>query len=65
MLRGNFIRRISSDHSEWGEDRIALELRAKLGVDHASSTIRRYMAPGSERGAPPEPPGGPSWPAAG
>jgi hypothetical protein len=38
------IRRISSDHPEWGEDRMALELKAKLGVEHAPSTIRRYMA---------------------
>jgi transposase InsO family protein len=37
------IRRISSDHPEWGEDRIALELKAKLGVEHAPNTIRRYM----------------------
>ena len=38
-----FIRRISSDHPEWGEDRIALELKLKLGVEHSTSTIRRYM----------------------
>jgi putative transposase len=40
----SLIRRISSDHPEWGEDRIALELKAKLGVEHAPNTIRRYMA---------------------
>ena len=40
----SLIRRISSDNPEWGEDRIALELKAKLGVEHASSTIRRHMA---------------------
>jgi len=28
----NLIRRISSDHPEWGEDRIALELKVELGV---------------------------------
>jgi hypothetical protein len=39
----SLIRRISSDHPEWGEDRIALELKAKLGVEHAPSTIGRYM----------------------
>ena len=39
----NLIRRISADHPDWGEDRIALELKAKLGVEHAPSTIRRYM----------------------
>ncbi len=39
-----FIRRISSDHPEYGEDRIALELEVKFGIRHASSTVRRYMA---------------------
>ena len=39
----DFIRRISSDHPEYGEDRIALELEVKFGVRHASSTVRRYM----------------------
>jgi len=37
------IRRISSEHPEWGEDRIALEVQLKLGVKHAASTVRRYM----------------------
>jgi putative transposase len=37
------IRRISQDHAEWGEDRIAEELAIKLGVKHSTSTIRRYM----------------------
>ncbi len=37
-----FIRRISGDHPEWGEDKIALELKLKLGVEHSTSTIRRY-----------------------
>jgi hypothetical protein len=45
-----FIRRISGDHPEWGEDRIAEELAAKFGVEHAASTIRRYMV---SRGRPP------------
>ncbi len=44
-----FIRRISTDHPEWGEDRVALELKLKLGVDHAPSTVRRYMV---KRGGP-------------
>jgi len=39
----SLIRRISSDNPGWGEDRIALDLKAKLGVEHAPSTIRRYM----------------------
>jgi putative transposase len=38
-----FIRRISSDHPEYGEDRIALELEVKFGIRHSSSTVRRYM----------------------
>jgi len=38
-----FIRRISGDHPEWGEDRIALELNLKLGVDHSPRTISMYM----------------------
>jgi putative transposase len=47
-----FIRRMSSDHPEWGEDRIAEELAAKFGIEHSASTIRRYMASrnGSPRG---------------
>jgi putative transposase len=45
-----FIRRISGDHPEWGEDRIALELKLELGVEHSTSTIRRYMV---ETGSPP------------
>ena len=39
----DFIRRISSDHPEYGEDRIALELEVKFGIRHACSTVRRYM----------------------
>ena len=46
----DFIRQISADHPEWGEDRIALELKLKLGVEHSPSTIRRYMV---ERATPP------------
>ena len=38
-----FIRRISGDHPEWGEDRIAEELAAKFGIHHSASTIRRYI----------------------
>ena len=41
-----FIRRISSDHPEWGEDRIALELELKLGAAHDPSTVRVYMIEG-------------------
>ena len=39
----DFIRRISSDHPEYGEDRIALELEVKFGIRQACSTVRRYM----------------------
>ena len=49
------IRRISRESPTWGEDRIALELRAKLGVRRAASTVRRYMVrprpSGRSRGA--------------
>ena len=38
-----FIRRISSDHPEYGEDRIALELEIKFGIKHSPTTIRKYM----------------------
>ncbi|MDY0001750.1 MAG: integrase core domain-containing protein [Polyangia bacterium] len=38
----NFIKRISRDHPEYGAARIALELKLKLGVEHAESTIDRY-----------------------
>jgi len=38
-----FIRRISGDHPDWGEDKVAEELAAKLGIQHSASTIRRYM----------------------
>jgi hypothetical protein len=41
----SFIQRISADHPEWGEDKIAEELAAKFGVEHSTSTIRGYMVP--------------------
>ena len=44
-----FIKRISGDHPEWGEDKIAEELAAKFGIQHSPSTIRRYMAPRTGR----------------
>jgi hypothetical protein len=43
-----FIRRISGDHSEWGEDKIAEEFDAKFGIHHSASTIRRYMVQSSD-----------------
>jgi transposase InsO family protein len=44
------IRRISREHPAWGEDRIRDELRLKLGVEHSTSTIRKYMVSPEERG---------------
>ena len=38
-----FIKRISADHPEYGEDRIALELEIKFGIKHSPPTIRKYM----------------------
>jgi len=38
-----FIRRISSDHPEYGEDHIAIELEIKFGIKHSEATIRKYM----------------------
>jgi transposase InsO family protein len=49
------IRRISADHPEWGEDKIAEELAVKLGVRHSTSTIRKYMVRRRE------PRGGQTW----
>ena len=48
----SLIRRISSENPRWGEDRIALELKVKLGVEHAPRTIRRYMVTGEDNGRP-------------
>jgi hypothetical protein len=45
----HFIRRISSDHPEYGEDRIALELEVKFGILHSPATIRKYMLKGPLR----------------
>ncbi len=42
----DFIRRISGDHPEYGEDRIALELELKLGIRHSAATVRKYMVKG-------------------
>ena len=38
-----FIKRISGDHPEYGEDRIALELEVKFGIKHSEATVRKYM----------------------
>ena len=44
---------MAQDNSLWGEERIANELRPKLGVCLSSRTVRKYMpkrAPGTPRG---------------
>ena len=41
-----FIRRISSEHPEYGEDRIALELELKCGIKHSTATIHKSMVTG-------------------
>ncbi len=46
MKHIQFIRRISSDHPEYGEDRIALELELKFGIRHSPATIRKYRVMG-------------------
>jgi len=46
----DLIRRISREHPAWGEDRIRDELLLKLGVEHAASTVRKYMLRPEERG---------------
>ena len=38
-----FIKRISADHPDYGEDRIALELEVKFGIKHSTATVRKYM----------------------
>jgi len=49
----DFIRRISGDHPEYGEDRIALELEVKFGIKHSPATVRKYMVkPPRPRGDP-------------
>ena len=42
-----FIKRISGDHPDYGEDRIALELEVKFGITHSQATIRKYMVKSS------------------
>ena len=34
---------MSIDEPGWGSDRIADELRLKLGIRHAVSTVQKYM----------------------
>jgi len=43
-----FIRRIPSDHPEYGEDHIALELEIKFGIKHSEASIRKYMVKTSQ-----------------
>jgi len=48
----DFIRRISTDHPEYGKERIALELEIKFGIEHSPTTVGKYMVrkPGRPRG---------------
>ena len=39
----DFIRRNSGDHPEYGEDRIAIEMKIKLGIKHSEATVRKFM----------------------
>ena len=39
----DLIRQMSFDEPGWGADRIADELRLKLGIRRASSTVQKYM----------------------
>ena len=34
---------MSADDSTWGEDKIFEELSPKFGIEHSTSTIRKYM----------------------
>jgi len=43
-----FIKRISADHPEYGEARIALEFEVKFGIKHSTATIRKYMVKSSK-----------------
>ena len=42
-LHQDLIRKMSIDEPGWGTDRIADELRLKLGIRHAASTVQKYM----------------------
>ena len=39
----DYIRRISSDHPEYGKAKIALELEIKFGIKHSPTTVGKYM----------------------
>jgi len=43
IMHIEFIRRISWENPAWGEDRIALEMKLKLGIEYAASTVGKYM----------------------
>jgi putative transposase len=51
----DLIRRMSRENPSWGEDRIAQELSLKVGIEHSTSTVRKYMV------RRPSPRGGQSW----
>jgi hypothetical protein len=37
---------MSRENPDWGAEQIALELALELGVEHCTSTIRKYMVDG-------------------
>jgi putative transposase len=41
-----FIEQMSRENPDWGAEQIALELALELGVEHCTSTIRKYMVDG-------------------
>jgi putative transposase len=45
------IRRMARENPLWGEERIANELRLKLGIEVSPRTVRKYLSPG-RRGRP-------------
>jgi putative transposase len=51
------IRQLARENPLWGQERIANELRLKLGIEVSPRTVRKYL-PHSRRG---RPCGGPNW----
>ncbi len=49
------IRAIAQENITWGEERIANELKLKLGIQVAPSTVRRYLSRGNGPGRSPDP----------
>src|SRR5712691_4066900 len=49
------IRAMAQENVTWGEERIANELKLKLGIQVAPSTVRRYLSRGNGPGRSPDP----------